>query len=214
MKERNVTVTLNKAREWFNSGNATLKEIALQAFNKDELEYSFRDITSFKKACEALGLNYNAMFHITKSIATISKASAAMLKLNIIRKALNLGQVLHLTKDPKDSYIYYPYNPFITNNSTYYKSEINSGKMEVIGKIKSEGEEYNILGGFAIAGGAGLGGFCSDYGVGGAYAAFGFLGCATKEIAEHFGKYFGMLITEAKYGDIVDFEIIEEKYKI
>ena len=28
MKERNVTVTLNKAKEWFNSGNATLKEIA------------------------------------------------------------------------------------------------------------------------------------------------------------------------------------------
>ena len=209
MEKRNITVTLNKAKEWFNSGNAILKEMALQAFDKDELTYNFKNITTFKKACEALGLNYNAMFHITKSIATISKASAAMLKLNIIRKALNLGQVLHLTKDPKDSYIYYPYNPFITNNSTYYKSEINSGKMEVIGKIKSEGEEYNILGGFAIAGGAGLGGFCSDYGVGGAYAAFGFLGCATKEIAEHFGKYFGMLITEAKYGDIVDFEIIE-----
>ncbi|CCZ11330.1 unknown [Prevotella sp. CAG:1092] len=209
MEKRNITVTLNKAKEWFNSGNEALKEIALQAFDKDELTYNFRNITTFKKACEALGLNYNAMFHITKSIATISKASAAMLKLNIIRKALNLGQDLYLTKDPKDSYIYYPYNPFITNNSTYYKSEINSGKMEVIGKIKSEGEEYNILGGFAIAGGAGLGGFCSDYGVGGAYAAFGFLGCATKEIAEHFGKYFGMLITEAKYGDIVDFEIIE-----
>ena len=37
MKERNVTVTLNKAKEWFNSGNATLREIALQAFSKEEL---------------------------------------------------------------------------------------------------------------------------------------------------------------------------------
>ena len=108
MKERNITVTLNKAKEWFNSGNATLKEVALQAFNKDELEYSFRDITSFKKACEALGLNYDDMFYITENIATISKASAAMFKLNIIRKALNLGQDLHLTKDPEGSYIYYP----------------------------------------------------------------------------------------------------------
>ena len=54
-----------------------------------------------------------------------------------------------------------------------------------------------------------MGNFGSGYGVGGANARFGFLGCATKEIAEHFGKYFGMLITEAKYGDIVDFEIIE-----
>ena len=210
MEERNITVTLNKAKEWFNSGNATLKEIALQAFDKDELKFNFKNITTFKKACEALGLNYDDMFYITKNIATISKASAAMFKLNIIRKALNLGQDLHLTKDPEDSYIYYPYNPFVTKSSTYYKSDINSGKMEVIGKIKSGGEKYNVLGGYADYGGlAGLGCFYSDGGVGDALADVGFLGCATKEIAEHFGKYFGMLITEAKYGDMIDFEIIE-----
>ena len=209
MEERNVIVTLNKAKAWFNSGNATLKEIALQAFDKDELTYNFKNITTFKKACEALGLNYNAMFHITKSIATISRASAAMFKLNIIRKALNLGQDLHLTKDPKDSCIYYPYNPFVTKSSTHYKSEINSGEMEVIGKIKSEGEEYDVIGGYAAIGGrVGLGFFYSGNGVGYTYANVGFLGCANKEIAEHFGKYFGMLITEAKYGDMVDFEII------
>lgn len=210
MKERNVTVTLNKAKEWFNSGNATLKEIALQAFDKDELTYNFKNITTFKKACEALGLNYDDMFYITKNIATISKASAAMFKLNIIRKALNLGQDLHLIKDPENSYIYYPYNPFVTKSSTYYKSVINSGKMEVIGKIKSEGEEYNVLGGCANYGGglAGLGYFGSYDGLGVAAANFGFLGCANKEIAQHLGKYFGMLITEAKYGDMVDFEII------
>ena len=213
MEKRNITVTLNKAKEWFNSGNATLKEIALQAFDKNELTYNFKNITTFKKACEALGLNYNAMFHITKSIATISKASAAMLKLNIIRKALNLGQDLHLTKHPKDSYIYYPYNPFITKSSTYCKSEINSGKMEVIGKIKNEGEEYNVLCGYATLGvNTGLGGFTFYDEVGFADASIGFLGCASKEIAQHFGKYFGMLITEAKYGDMVDFEIIEAAY--
>ena len=211
--ERNITISLEKAVEWYNSGNDSLKEVALQAFNKDELTYNFKNITTFKKACEALGLNYDAMFHITKSIATLSKASAAMFKLNIIRKALNLGQDLHLTKDPKDFYIYYPYNPFVTKSSTYYKSEINSGKMEVIGKIKSEGEEYNVLGGHAnISGDAGLGYFDSDDGVGHALANFGFLGCANKEIAQHLGKYFGMLITEAKYGDMVDFEIIKSKY--
>ena len=209
MKERNVTVTLNKAKEWFNSGNATLKEIALQAFDKDELTYNFKNITTFKKACEALGLNYDDMFYITKNIATISKASAAMFKLNIIRKALNLGQDLHLTKYPKDYYIYYPYNPFVTKSSTYYKSEINSGKMKVIGKIKSEGEEYNVLGGSAGIGcTAGLGGFRSSFGVGDAGASVGFLGCANREIAQHLGKYFGMLIIEAQYGDIVDFEFI------
>ena len=213
MEERNITVTLDKAKEWFNSENATLKEIALQAFDKDELTYNFKNITTFKKACEALGLNYDDMFYITKNIAIISKASAAMFKLNIIRKALNLGQDLHLTKDTGDSYIYYPYNPFVTKSSTYYKSEINSGKVEVLGKIKSEGEEYNVLGGSAtISGAAGLGDFYFNDGVGTATTNIGFLGCANKEIAQHLGKYFGILITEAKYGDMVDFEIIQDKY--
>ena len=212
MKERNITVTLNKAKEWFNSENATLKEIALQAFGRDELTYNFKNITTFKKACEVLGLNYDDMFYTTKNIATISKASAAMFKLNIIRKALNLGQDLNLTKDPEDSYIYYPYNPFVTKSSTYYKGS----KMEVIGKIKSKskGEEYNVLGGHAsYSGYAGLGDFDSYTGVGYSPANFGFLGCANEEIAQHLGKYFGMLITEAKYGDMVDFEIVENEYQ-
>lgn len=209
MKERNVTVTLEKAKEWYNSGNTTLKAIALQAFDKEELIYNFKDIKTLESACEALGLNYSIISIVVKDVATFSKASAAMFKLNIIRKALNLGQDLHLTKDSKDSHIYYPYNPFVTKSSTYYKSGIDSGKMEVIGKIKSEGEEYNVLGGRAYYGNAGLGYFYSYYGVGSAAAvAVGFLGCASEEIAQHFGKYFGMLITEAKYADMVDFEII------
>ena len=208
-----IDVTLDEARELYNSHNKTLKELALKAFSKDELTYNFKDITTFKKACEVLGLNYDDMFYITKNIATISKASAAMFKLNIIRKALNLGQDLNLTKDPEDSYIYYPYNPFVTKSPTYYKSEINSGKMEVIGKIKSKGEEYNVLCGNAFDGGqAGFGNFYSDVCVGKASASVGYLGCVNEDIAKHFGKYFGMLITESKYGDMIDFNIIEDKY--
>ena len=217
MEERNITVTLEKAREWYNSGNATLKEIALQAFSEEELTtFDFTKIKTFEDALTALGYKESTKVYIRNTINDISmysKASAAMTKLNIIRKALNLGKDLHLTKDPEDSYIYYPYNPFVAKSSDFYKSEINSGKMKVIGKIKSEGEEYNVLGGDAFVGGsASLGRFDSYYGMGLASAAIGFLGCSNKEIAQHFGKYFGILITEAKYGDIVDFEIIEAAY--
>lgn len=214
MKERNITISLEKAVEWYNSGNDSLKEVALQAFSRDELLYNYRNIKSLSDACEVLGFDYVGIITIALSIAKFSKSSAAMFKLNIIRKALNLGQDLNLTKDPEDSYIYYPYNPFVTKSSTYYKSEINSGKMEVIGKIKSEGEEYNVLGGGAYYGGAaGLGHFHSYDGVGHATTGVGFLGCTNKEIAQHLGKYFGMLITEAMYGDMVDFEIVENKYQ-
>ena len=214
MEERNITISLTQAKKWFNSGNEALKEIACSTYTEKELVADYKKITNFRKACDALYLNYDEIKEKADSIYNISKSSAAMFKLNIIRKALNLGQDLHLTKDPEDSYIYYPYNPFVTKSSTYYESYINSGKMEIIGRIKNEGEEYNVLGGRANDGGlAGLGYFGSGDGVGNANANIGFLGCANKEIAQHLGKYFGMLITEAEYGDIVDFEITEDKYK-
>ena len=210
MKTTNITVSLDEAKEWYKSGNKELRELALKAFSKFDLEeYSFKSITSFKRACDALGLSCENISTVANRIKAYSKASAAMFKLNIIRKALNLGQDLHLTKDPEDSSIYYPHNPFVTTNSTYYESEIKLGIMEVIGKIKSEGEVYYVLSDCTSNGGAvGLGLFYSGLNIGQAYANVGFLGCASKEIAQHFGKYFGMLITEAKYGDLLDFEIL------
>lgn len=209
MEERHITVTLNKAKEWFNSGNATLKEIALQAFNEEELKPNFKDIISFRHACNALGINYDVIYIVTKDIAIYSRASAAMFKLNIVRKALNLGYDLSLTKNSENPHLYYPCNPFVTENSTRWKNALNSGKIEVIGTIKSNGTLYNVLGGSygSDCGKDGLGGFCSTENTGYAFADVGFLGCANQEIAQHFSKYFGMLITEAKYADMVDIEI-------
>lgn len=216
--ERNITITLEKAKEWYNSDDKSLKEVALQAFSKEELDtFDFTRIKTFEDALTALEYNESTKVYIRNTINDISmysKASAAMSQLNIIRKALNLGQDLHLTKDPKDSYIYCPYNVFITKDSTYYKVEINSGKFEIIGKIKNEGKEYSVLGNYAYSNSyPGLSSFIPHRGVSTSEGNYnGFLGCASKEIAQHFSKYFGMLIMEAKYGDMVDFEIIEDKY--
>ena len=218
METRNVTITLKKAKEWYNSGNTSLKEIALQAFSKEELNpFGFTKIKTFRDALNALDYNGYDMQKImeeTENISYYSRVSAAMIKLNIIRKALNLGQDLHLTKDPKHSYIYYPENSFVAESSICYKKRLNSGKIEIIGKVKNEGTLYNVLGGSTIASvcSIGLGNYFTFDGVGSAYTNVGFLGCASKEIAQHFGKYFGMLITEAKYGDMVDFEIVQDKY--
>ena len=191
-----------------------LKKLALNFFDKEKLECkNYKGITTYYDALYALGLDDTPITMPCCGSFSMDRAASAMFKLMVIQKALNSGKDLHLTKDPEDSYIYYPYNPFVTKSSTYYKSEINSGKMEVIGKIKSEGEEYNVLGGSANTGGAtGLGSFDSNYGVGDAYAAVGFLCCANKEIVQHLGKYFGMLITEAQFADMFDFEVIEDKY--
>ena len=211
MENKKLSLSIEEARHLYNSNDENIRNIALKAYSKEQLSFDFTKIKTFEDACKALGLDYKKCLGKANQLANDSKASAAMYKLNIVRKALNFGHVLHFTKNPENSHIYYPYNPFITKSSTHYKSEISSGKMEVIGKIKSKGEEYNVLGGYTNAGGnAGLGCLYSAYGVGYADTSVGFLGCANKEIAQHLGKYFGMLITEAKFGDIIeDFEIIE-----
>lgn len=211
MIKRNVSITLEKAQEWYNSGNESLKEIALQAFNESELKFDFRNIKSLSDACSVLGLNYSEILSESCYMKTISKASAAMFNLNIIKKALNLGQELSFTKNPKGSYIYYPLNPIIRRDSTCYSAEIKAGKMKIVGKFKVEGEIYLILGDSAMTSltyFSGLSAFNSKNGSGLTFPNIGFLGCASIEIAEHFSRYFGTLITEAKYGDLKGFEII------
>ena len=214
--ETKITITLDQARSWFRSGNKELRKLALEAFDKDALVGSFRGITTFEKACEVLGLHHDVMNSDIDFIATISIASAAMLKLNIIRRALNLGYDMHFVKNPKNSFLYYPYNPLATipEGCNYYKEQINSGIFQIIGKVKIEGVKYNVLGGgITYDVNSGLGGFNYQTGICRCRSEVSLFGCATKEIAEHFGKYFGMLITTAKYAD-KDFEVIESKYII
>lgn len=213
MKTTNIKIDFQSAKDWHSREDKTLKEPALKAFTVKELAKDFRSIKTFEDACKVLDMDYARLKAYIDISSLYSHASAAMFKLNIIRKALNLGTDLHLTKDPKASYIYYPCNPFTTIRGALYQKELNSCEIEVIGNIRSEGVEYVVLGGSSTFGGNdGLGNFASYVGVGAASADFGFLGCASKEIAQHFGKYFGMLITEAKYGDMVDFKITEDKY--
>lgn len=209
---RNITVTLEKARKWYCSKDAILNELALQAFTEQELcAYDFTQIKDFEDALTFLLYSEGTKAYIRNTINDISmysKASAAMAKLNIIKKALNLGQDLHLTEDPKNSYIYYPLNRLVTEESVHYHNALISNTVDVIGKVKYEEKEYYILGGSVFFGNHGLGNFFSPGKVGAAYADIAFLGCGNKEIAQHFGKYFGVLITEAKFGDLPGFEII------
>ena len=58
--ERNITVTLENARNWYNSGNTSLKELALQAFSKEELTgFDFTKIKTFEDALTTLEYSEN-----------------------------------------------------------------------------------------------------------------------------------------------------------
>ena len=212
---KNMIVTIDEAREMYYSDNKALKDLALKVFSEDELNQStYSGIKTFEDAVTVLGMSIDDENSIVNTLKERSKAMAAMYKLNIIRKALNLGQNIHLIKSAnEDSLVYCPKNPFIAKGSTYYKKDIEWCSMEIIGRFNNDGIEYFVLNGDpGISGHSGLAVYDGLICVAHAKTEFAFLGCASAEIAEHFGKYFGMLITEAKYGDLDGFEIIDSKY--
>lgn len=210
-----IRLTLDEARELYKSNNETLMGLALQAFPEDVLNPThFDKIKSFEDAITVLGMDVDYENVIINTLKERSKAMAAMYKLNIIRKALNLGQNLHLIKsENENSLVYCPKNPFVAKGSTYYKNDIECFRMEIIGRFNNNGIEYFVLNGDPeISGHSGLAVYDGLICVAHTRTEFAFLGCASAEIAEHFGKYFGMLITEAKYGDVDDFTITDDIY--
>lgn len=45
-EKRNIKVTLEQAMEWYNSGNSTLRTLALSAYTEDELKFNLKYINS------------------------------------------------------------------------------------------------------------------------------------------------------------------------
>lgn len=202
METRNIPITLNKAREWYKAGGI-LKEVALQAFTEEEISPGHVEIKTWEDAINALGLDIVKVMVTLSTIRKMSKANTAAFKVSLIRQALNKSQKMGFTKGT----IWYPYTPSVTKESTYYNDELRDGDMIEVAQFTHNSKTYRLLGGGANYGSyAGLGSFDSGDGVADSDDSVGFLGCATKEIAEHMSKYFAKEIFEAKYGDLIDFE--------
>lgn len=71
----------------------------------------------------------------------------------------------------------------------------------ILGRIKSEGEEFDVVGGNVDYGAsAGLGAFRSCYGVSNAWALVSFRSVGSKKAALYISKQFGKLLFEINYG--------------
>lgn len=183
--ERNVKISLEKAREWYNSGNESLKEVALQAFKESELIVNpWENIKTFEDACRVLGVN-------PKGVDLIYDSHLQnMYKLQIVRRALNADWEPKLNTGT----IYYPWMRYYPKGSSYDSSWTPVANF----KAKEDNKVYTLVGGDCSYYGGGLGFFGCGYGVVG--AAHGLLGCKSKEIAEYFSITFGKLIFDAIYG--------------
>ena len=201
METRNVTLTLQKAKEFDNSGNAALKEVALQAFTQEELTTpKYTDIKTFEDAVKALGMDMDDVLcdisYMENVEGKFGKHLIAIYKLDIIRKALNGADWKPKMTDGK---IYYGWVRF------YKKlSNVPSGK-KIIGNFIADGQKYLLVGGFDDCGSyGGLGYFISGFGYGHSGADLGLLCCKSAEIAKYMSEQFGKIIFDACYTHHVD----------
>ena len=76
METRNISVTLEQAIKWYNSGNATLRELALNAYTKDELELDYNSIDREVNqicTCVCIPKCEGKKFQVLAKLATIAK---------------------------------------------------------------------------------------------------------------------------------------------
>ena len=199
METRNVALTLEKAKEFYNSGNAALKEIALQAYTEEELTTpKFTDIMTFEDAVKALGLSNCDVqkdlekFDNCRFEGNASKHLKTIYKLDIIRKALNGNWNPKIAEDS----IYYPLVRLYPDGNKA-KEAARNNSWAVKETFKANGEKYSMVGGDYRRCDYGLSRF--GFGYGEIYTSIGLLGCKSKEIASHMSRYFAKEIFEAAY---------------
>ena len=188
METRNVALTFEKAKEFYNSGNAALKEIALQAYTKEELTIpKFENIKTFEDACKYLGLNMDfvnfALCNMENIEGGFGKHLTAIYKMDIIRKALNGDWKPSLVKGK----VIYPFVRFYPANKA--KDVANSNGWKLGPSFMADGEKYTLV----------SSGYSYCYGYGVVSVNVGLLGCKSAEIAWHMSKYFMKEIFEAVY---------------
>lgn len=199
MESRNISLTLEKAKEWYNSGNEALREAALQAYTEDELKtVHFSEIKSYEDACKVLGIDSTDFtIHTPYKTSDVNRHLVAVYKLDIIRKALNMGWKPSLVEGK----VYWPYVRFYPAGDKA-REAARSNNWKVRQSFYAGGKKYSLVGGDCYSCSAGgLGYFGCRCGFAGPY--LGLLGCKSREIAEHMSAYFAKEIFEACYAQHV-----------
>lgn len=196
MDKRTVEVSLQTAREWYKSGNKALKEVALQAFSKEELICkSFCDIKTVEGALRYLGNNNMCEDLICEyQVAESGSYSEKVCEYRIVVAALTNNEERKL----KTGDCWFPVVQFCEIGK-----EKNCWGNKRIGTIEHDGKKYAVVGGSAIGGtAAGLGHFASNIGASLSWACVGFRSVSSKEIAQYISEQFGRLLFEVHYGGV------------
>ena len=172
-----------------------------------DTEPYWKSIKTFEDAYDYCYTNNLDKYTTNYCLATADTYEEKVAKLRLVIAALTNNEKVSLVSGK----LYYPVIQFCLAD---FCVEDSCFKNKLIGKIKTEGKEYVVVGGGAsIASFAGLGGLgyvSSDYCVSGASAYIGLFCVSSKEIAKHLSTYFGKLIFEVMYrGAQCDWEWVE-----
>lgn len=206
MEKRNIEITLNKAKKWYNSNNASLKELALQAFTEKELVQPYwKNIKTFEDAIDALGLSNFSKDVLKQQInrinngvsIVISNMLVAQYKLYFIRKTLNGSDWKPELNEGK---------VYCSLIHWYAKDKNYPSYMTKIGEIRDiyNGKLYNLIINNVYYDYDGLGNF--GCGFSDLNPKLGLLSCKSKEIAIHLVTYFSRIIFDAVYGQYNNYE--------
>lgn len=190
---RTLTLSLERAKEWYHSDTEELRKVAMEVYSIEELtSVNYKDICSFTDACEALNIPENIIAKGSCRVLSHFGASRcrpyiAQYRLYIIRRALN-----GINWEPKlaEGDMYYP-------QIEIYKAPHTIPEDSLIGKILCDNQEYLISGGITCRTYGGLSRFQDASGV---VSNLGLIGCKSAEIAAHMARHFGHTIFDAFYG--------------
>lgn len=182
--ERNVKISLEKAREWYNSGNKSLREVALQAFKENELiENPWELIKTFEDACRVLKIDPKSLMFSTHL--------RNVYRLQIIKKALNGAE---WEPSLNKGRIYQPWLRYYPKDDSYDSSWTPIADF----KAREDDKVYTLVSGACYGCDGGLSFF--GCGCGDINTSNGLLSCKSEKIAKYLGKTFGRLIFDAIYG--------------
>ena len=194
MEKRNVSITLEKAKEWYKAGG-DLREIALQAFKESELKSrDFTYVTSWQKACEVLGLCPAEINEKYSTLREIDEQLACLFLLKIILQAVNGPD----WKANQQDTVHVPWLWSHKEKSDALKWVNEKPETRFyIGSYNVKNKVRYLTGGDCDSFYSFFGPYFSGYSVFGlvAYGAgVSLLACKTADIATHVSKYFGNLI--------------------
>jgi hypothetical protein len=207
-EERNLKITLDKARVWYYGDNKALKNLALSLFTEDEIKEDWRNIRTLEDAKKYVISYPNPDLDVVAQAChqNYQRNVTALINLNIILRALN-GRKYKWYDDAWVTDVC-----IISDEKEYLRI---AGRMEPLGAVRIDGRLHYITMGVSrkrdnIFGLTSKGSY--EYGDTRSYfghidSNYSYLACRTKEISEHFAKYF--------YKEIVEFVLTKytDKYE-